>query len=44
MDLDPRLRIWPIGPEAQAELQRQDKALLRLLAGGALVLGLLWLV
>jgi hypothetical protein len=41
VDLDPRLRIWPVGPEGQAELERQDRALLRVVAGGSLVLALL---
>jgi hypothetical protein len=44
MDLDPSLRIWPVGPEGRAELARQDRALLRLIAGGALLLALLWMV
>jgi hypothetical protein len=44
VDLDPRLRIWPTGPEARAELARQDLALLRLVAGGGLLLALLWMV
>jgi hypothetical protein len=44
VDLDPSLRIWPIGPGARAELARQDRALLRLVAAGALLLALLWMV
>jgi hypothetical protein len=44
VDLDPSLRIWAVGPEAHAELARQDRALLRLAFGGALLLALLWMV
>ena len=44
MELDPRLRIWPIGPEAHADLARQDDALLRLVAAGIFLLALLWLL
>jgi hypothetical protein len=44
MVIDPRLRIYPRGPEARAELRRQDLALLRLIAAGALALTLLWWV
>jgi hypothetical protein len=44
VDFDPRLRIWPTGPQGRAELVRQDRALLRLVAGGGLLLALLWMV
>jgi hypothetical protein len=44
VDLDPSLRIWAIGPDAPAELARQDRALLRLIAAGVLLLALLWMV
>jgi hypothetical protein len=33
-----------VGPEGQAELMRQDRALLRLSLGGLVLLGLLWMV
>jgi hypothetical protein len=44
VELDPQLRIWPVGPEGLAELARQDRALLRLSLGGVLLLALLWMV
>jgi hypothetical protein len=43
VDLDPSLRIWPVGPEGRAELARQDRALVRLVGAGSLILGLLWI-
>ena len=44
VQLDPSLRIWPTGPEGREELARQDRALLRLVTAGGLLLALLWMV
>jgi hypothetical protein len=41
VDLDPSLRIWPVGPEGRADLERQDRALLRLVVAGVLLAALL---
>jgi hypothetical protein len=44
VDIDFPLRIEVIGEEGRREMCRQDAALVRLVCGGLVLLGLLWLI